>query len=900
MMIIKMENGIGLKKFLKITLIIFFLVLLFSYEIKADNTKGYLGVLLHDVSDEFLEINNLDKNLPKSIIITNIQKNSPAHLANIKPGDIIVSVDNIEVKVIEDFLTYLEGKKPGENINIKFFRNKDYFLKKIILGKYPDKEIESAWLVKDDLFKRTKEKLYTLDDIWFGLKKNILYPNYFSEEILKKYNHDNITVVCVQKSRGKTLRLYDQIVTINNERAINVLPIRSNEELKVTVIRNNRNITLNIKPELPSDFDSQELNCTPEFANIQCDYELYKAFSVGDSDSRIITDDKILAFRKVLDCYVDNKVSVIPFSDYVSEGLVPKFTTYSSYLYNLQYQYKSSSLEGQKNVKEIKRVLSLLKADILEFDKFAKIYPNHNMQKEYDKILEKFSSVTARAGSSYQDIFNSTKNDTMNTDSLIVEKTKKALEDLVKEKTFNDIETIKFLTRNQAFFRKSNENEYLFSKFEQAESQINWEQVELKELFSDFYFDLISISNEMKKYDQTMKYLEKAINISESNYNDLFFKEAYGRFISLKYIVELTSLAKFDKNFFSKAEKHINHLESLSEEDKEKLFKLRSNYYVDIVQSLYSSSLLLKNNKRKLTYWPTKGLQFIKSHEEEGFNFSYPLILEQLLQSSIVEDDRDSFILANNELKILYSKSRDNKYKLYSLLNASASILGTYNLSNYYYEADKYLEFINNTFDLKEYAKDSNGLATLITYYQGFSHYRKKEFKKAIEVLEYGFSLSKAEDYLSNKNANIEQVFAISKIAPLLAELYVKEKKFTKLESLFQLFHSKNIYQIDKKSLDDAYNFLTFNSLKYFKTLLLFYESKNYPEGFKFVEKYFEKKLNKMISEIGSDNVNLGLYAQMSKSQAYDELAQISFILIQNGYQKKGYEILNKNISFSY
>lgn len=128
---IKMVNGMILKKCYRFKFFIsFILVLLFSFEIKAENTKGYLGVLLHDVSDEFLEINNLDKNLPKSIIITNIQKNSPAHLANIKPGDIIVSVDNIEVKVIEDFLTYLEGKKPGENINIKFFRNKDYFLKK--------------------------------------------------------------------------------------------------------------------------------------------------------------------------------------------------------------------------------------------------------------------------------------------------------------------------------------------------------------------------------------------------------------------------------------------------------------------------------------------------------------------------------------------------------------------------------------------------------------------------------------------------------------------------------------------------------------------------------------------------------------------------------------------------
>ena len=60
----------------------------------------------------------------------------------------------------------------------------------------------------------------------FANKDSILFPKYFSKEILKKYQHDNLTVVCVLTNDGKSkLKLYDQIKFINGKESFNFFPI---------------------------------------------------------------------------------------------------------------------------------------------------------------------------------------------------------------------------------------------------------------------------------------------------------------------------------------------------------------------------------------------------------------------------------------------------------------------------------------------------------------------------------------------------------------------------------------------------------------------------------------------------------------------------------------------------
>ena len=93
---------------------------------------------------------------------------------------------------------------------------------------------------------------------------------------------------------------------------------------------------------------------------------------------------------------MSNDVPIVPFHNiFEKSGRNVKFDSYIDYLYHLQYQYPEGSPNEQKNLPEIKRVLELASKDIVLFDNFQKIYPNHHMKDSYKKIIDRVTSATA-------------------------------------------------------------------------------------------------------------------------------------------------------------------------------------------------------------------------------------------------------------------------------------------------------------------------------------------------------------------------------------------------------------------------------------------------------------------------------------------------------------------------
>lgn len=82
--------------------------------------RGYIGLELGNISYNYA----LALGLPdtKGAVITDVVKGSPAELAELKPGDIIISFDGKEIKSAEEALARIRSKKPGEVAKLVFLR----------------------------------------------------------------------------------------------------------------------------------------------------------------------------------------------------------------------------------------------------------------------------------------------------------------------------------------------------------------------------------------------------------------------------------------------------------------------------------------------------------------------------------------------------------------------------------------------------------------------------------------------------------------------------------------------------------------------------------------------------------------------------------------------------------
>ena len=82
-----------------------------------------------------IPINNLNNNFQKGIYVAQITSNGPADNTELKNGDIITSIDNIELNTMNDLREYIYTKKPNDEVNLKIIRGKINKEFNIVLGK---------------------------------------------------------------------------------------------------------------------------------------------------------------------------------------------------------------------------------------------------------------------------------------------------------------------------------------------------------------------------------------------------------------------------------------------------------------------------------------------------------------------------------------------------------------------------------------------------------------------------------------------------------------------------------------------------------------------------------------------------------------------------------------------
>ena len=98
----------------------------------TNSGRAALGVRVTSVDPVLAEQNNLS--IDRGALIVDVTSNGPAVRAGLKPGDVIVRVDNKEVNVVASLSDVLLSKKPGDIVPVQVHRGNQQLTVNVELG----------------------------------------------------------------------------------------------------------------------------------------------------------------------------------------------------------------------------------------------------------------------------------------------------------------------------------------------------------------------------------------------------------------------------------------------------------------------------------------------------------------------------------------------------------------------------------------------------------------------------------------------------------------------------------------------------------------------------------------------------------------------------------------------
>jgi serine protease DegQ len=98
-------------------------------------TRGWIGVEVQDITPELAESFKLPTN--KGTIIAGVLRSGPADHAGIKPGDILMAINDKQVTDSSAMLNQISTLEPGQPATLKLLRNKTEMAIQVNVGKRP-------------------------------------------------------------------------------------------------------------------------------------------------------------------------------------------------------------------------------------------------------------------------------------------------------------------------------------------------------------------------------------------------------------------------------------------------------------------------------------------------------------------------------------------------------------------------------------------------------------------------------------------------------------------------------------------------------------------------------------------------------------------------------------------
>ena len=91
-------------------------------------SRPYMGIGMLDISNpyslRYYGI-NIDSSVTSGVVITEVEKNSPAYKAGLQKGDVIYQINDEDVNSIAEFRYVLYKSRPGDTITLKYYRGAD-------------------------------------------------------------------------------------------------------------------------------------------------------------------------------------------------------------------------------------------------------------------------------------------------------------------------------------------------------------------------------------------------------------------------------------------------------------------------------------------------------------------------------------------------------------------------------------------------------------------------------------------------------------------------------------------------------------------------------------------------------------------------------------------------------
>ena len=182
--------------------------------------RGWLGVDILTVNNELAKKYKLPQ--VKGVLINRVNPNSAAFDAELKEGDVIVSINNKSTGSSPEFMEQMGVLRPGDVINLEYFRNGKIAITQVILKN----QINTT-----ELIATRKDRILT--DLGFELRD-------LSEQEKSKFRKDGVLVTSIY--RGSTIERTnmdpDYIIT-----HINTDPINSVDQF-VDKLENSKGVIL--------------------------------------------------------------------------------------------------------------------------------------------------------------------------------------------------------------------------------------------------------------------------------------------------------------------------------------------------------------------------------------------------------------------------------------------------------------------------------------------------------------------------------------------------------------------------------------------------------------------------------------------------------------------------------
>lgn len=100
--------------------------------------EATLGIFIYD--QDIAQYLSLSSNVINGIYVSQVVVNGPAYGTDLKEGDIITSIDNVQLRTINHLREYLYKKNPGDEVILNVFRGKINKDVKIKLGRGGEKK----------------------------------------------------------------------------------------------------------------------------------------------------------------------------------------------------------------------------------------------------------------------------------------------------------------------------------------------------------------------------------------------------------------------------------------------------------------------------------------------------------------------------------------------------------------------------------------------------------------------------------------------------------------------------------------------------------------------------------------------------------------------------------------